>query len=130
MWDVNGDGQLSPNDALVVVNYLNRSQTGASGEGEASSREATSATPQLLSYPLHDPTVRHDDIRAFGTLIDEVMSVADNIANGINAVVPVPTRSDPINEAHDWVWERLGESVEDDDLFNSVTTSLEKGIDL
>jgi uncharacterized secreted protein with C-terminal beta-propeller domain len=44
--DTNGDGQLAPLDALLVINYLNAtatSQRGFSGEGEGESHIATAA---------------------------------------------------------------------------------------
>ncbi len=49
--DVNGDGYVSPLDALVIINYLRRADEGASGEGDSAipnaKRFAYSAMPTM-----------------------------------------------------------------------------------
>ncbi len=47
-WDTNGDGNLTPADALLVINRLNSPQGGFQGEGEAQTLEVTTRREDVL----------------------------------------------------------------------------------
>ena len=101
-WDVTGDQFVSPLDALVVINALNRQ--GSAGEGEGEGADGLPARQDTFAATTEGPSL----LRESGTLSSSVASPADSAP-------PVVTLSNPIwmeRTGTEW-W--VGSAAESDD---------------